>query len=114
MCRHRNDGVETVLVNSFGRAWSGDGFGGSFNRIRDRAGIFHVDRESGKVRRKHLHDLRGTFVSKLILEASRQGKPLTNQEIAEMGWSADQVDGLRCTYVDQGKIVVAIGERIRG
>jgi hypothetical protein len=62
--------------------------------------------------RKHLHDRRGTFVSKLILEASRQGKPLTNQEIAElMGWSPDQVDR---TYVDLGKIVVAIGERIQG
>ena len=31
-----------------------------------------------------------------------------------MGWSADQVDGIRRTYVDHGKIVVAIGERIRG
>jgi hypothetical protein len=65
--------------------------------------------------RKHLHDRRGTFVSKLILEASRQGKPLTNQEIAElMGWSPDQVDRIRRTYVDLGKIVVAIGERIQG
>jgi len=113
--RPRREGVDTVLVNSFGRAWSGDGFGGSFNRVRDEAAIFHVDRETGIIRRKHLHDLRGTYVSKLILEASRQGKPLTNQEIAElMGWSPDQVDGIRRTYVDQGKIVVAIGERIKG
>jgi integrase len=113
--RPRQPGVETVLVNSFGRAWTGDGFGGSFNRVRDAAGIAHIDAETGRIHRKHLHDLRGTFVSKLILEASQQGKPLTNQEIAElMGWSPDQVDGIRRTYVDQDKIVVAIGERIRG
>ena len=29
-------------------------------------------------------DLRGTFVAKLIVEAFTKGKPLTNQEIAEM------------------------------
>ena len=111
--RHRKAEVQTVLVNSYGRSWTGDGFGGSFNRIRDAAGIVHVDPETGQHRRKHLHDLRGTFVSKLILEASRQGKPLTNQEVAElMGWSPDQVDGIRRTYVDRGKIIVAIGERI--
>jgi integrase len=113
--RSRKPGVETVLVTSFGRPWSGDGFGGSFNRIRDAAGIVYTDPETGEVRRKHLHDLRGTFVSKLILEASRCGKPLTNQEVADlMGWSPDQVDGIRRTYVDQDKIVVAIGERIGG
>lgn len=54
-------------------------------------------------------------LSPLILEASRQGKPLKNQEIAElMGWSPDQVDRIRRTYVDQGEIVVAIGEQISG
>jgi integrase len=113
--RPRKADVETVLVNSCGRPWSGDGFGGSFNRIRDAAGIVHVDPETGEIRRKHLHDLRGTFASKLMLEASKQGKPLTNQEIADlMGWSPDQIDGIRRTYVDQDKIVVAIGERIGG
>lgn len=41
--RPRQPGIETVLVNSFGRVWTGDGFGGSFNRVRDEAGIVHVD-----------------------------------------------------------------------
>lgn len=41
--RFRQEGVDTVLVNSFGRPWSGDGFGGSFNRVRDEAAIVHVD-----------------------------------------------------------------------
>jgi hypothetical protein len=35
--RHRAEGVTTLLVNSYGRPWTGDGFGGSFNRIRDRS-----------------------------------------------------------------------------
>lgn len=104
--RPRQDGVETVLVNSRGRPWSGDGFGGSFNRVRDAAGIAH--REEGvpdKV--KHLHDVRGTFATRLILAG------LTNQEAADiMGWSPERVGNIRRVYVDGARIVVAIGERI--
>lgn len=58
--RYRAEGVDTVLVNSYGHPWTGDGFGGSFNRIRDAAAIKHRD-EDGTERLKHLHDLRGTF-----------------------------------------------------
>jgi hypothetical protein len=62
-----------------------------------------------------LHDLRGTFASKLILEASKRGKLLTNQEVADlMGWSPDQIDSIRRTYVDQSEIIVAIAEQIGG
>jgi integrase len=105
--RPRQDGVTTLLVNSRGRPWSGDGFGGSFNRIRDAAGIFHVDEETGERRAKHLHDVRGTFATRLILAG------LTDQEVAEiMGWSVDRVATIRRLYVDQAKVVVAIGARI--
>lgn len=105
--RPRAEGVETVLVNSFGQPWSGDGYGGSFNRIRDKAGIAHVDEETGEERRKHLHDLRGTFCTKLILAG------LTDQEAADvMGWSPERVGRIRRVYVDQSRVVVAIGERI--
>src|SRR5690606_16974873 len=58
--RHREAGVNTVHVNSFGRPWTAGGFGGSFDDIRRAAGIIHVD-EVGTKRPKHLHDLRGTF-----------------------------------------------------
>jgi integrase len=54
--RNRQQGVDTLLVNSFGRSWSADGFGGSFNRIRDAAGIVHTDPETGTTKAKHLHD----------------------------------------------------------
>ena len=111
--RPRKSGVNTVLVNSFGRSWSSDGFGGSFNRIRDEARISHVDPETGEERAKHLHDLRGTFCTKLLLAAQASGQPLTDSEVADlMGWSPEQVAGIRRTYVDQARVIVAIGQRI--
>lgn len=105
--RNRKEGVRTLLVNSHGKSWSGDGFGGSFNRIRDAADIVYVDPDTGERRNKHLHDVRGTFATRLILAG------LTDAEVAEvMGWSVEQVSGIRRTYVDQSRVVVAMGERI--
>ena len=107
--RKRADGVNTVLVNSFGKPWTGDGFGTSFNRVRDHARIVHVDQDTGVSKKKHVHDLRGTFCTKLILAG------LSNEEAAEiMGWSPQQVRGIRRSYVDQRHVSVAIGERLRG
>jgi integrase len=105
--RKRADGVDTVLVNSFGQPWTGEGYGGSFNRIRDAAGIFHTD-EDGKQRAKHLHDVRGTFCTMLIAEVE-----LTDAQVAPiMAWSVDRVAHIRKVYVDDSKVVVAIGKRI--
>lgn len=105
--RPRADGVNTVLVNSFGRPWSGDGFGGSFNRVRDAAGIVHRD-EEGADRLKHLHDVRGTFCTYLITECE-----LTDEEAGEvMAWSPKRVAAIRRVYVDGARVIVAIGERI--
>lgn len=105
--RTREEGVKTVLVNSFGRSWSGDGFGGSFNRIRDAAGIVHID-ESGKAIRKHLHDVRGTFCTMLLADCG-----LTDEEAAPiMAWSKEKVGRIRRVYVDDARVVVAIGQRI--
>jgi integrase len=106
--RPRNEGVETVLVNSRGEPWSGDGFGGSFNRIRDEAGIIHVDAETGESKSKHLHDIRGTFVTKLCLTTD-----LSDKEISDiMAWVPERIGNIRRVYVDQSSIVVAIGKRI--
>jgi len=106
--RKRRDGVETVLVNSYGDPWSGDGFGGSFNRVRDAAGIVQIDEDSGEKIKKHLHDVRGTFCTKLLTETD-----LSDREAADiMGWSPDRVATIRRVYVDQSKIVVALGERM--
>lgn len=105
--RYRAEGVTTLLVNSRGQPWSGDGFGGSFNRIRDAAGIVFVDPDTGEKKRKHLHDVRGTFATRLILAG------LTDTEVAEvMAWSVEKVSGIRRTYVDQSRTIVAIGQRI--
>lgn len=105
--RYRASGVNNVLVNSRGEPWSGDGFGGSFNRIRDAANIAHID-EDGNERPKHLHDVRGTFCTMLLTEWE-----LTDQEAADiMGWSPDRVAHIRKVYVDHTRVVVALGQRI--
>ena len=107
--RERHEGVNTVLVNSFGQAWSGNGFGASLNRVRDAANIRHIDTETGESKTKHLHDVRDTFCTKLILAN------LTDQEAASiMGWSPDQVACIRRVYVDQGRVIVATRRRFTG
>ncbi|RSU58055.1 tyrosine-type recombinase/integrase [Sphingobium yanoikuyae] len=109
--RFRKDGVDNVLVNSRGVAWSGMGYGTSFNRIRNLAKIVHIEEdENGKdvERPKHLHDVRGTFCTLLLSEWD-----LTDKEAAEiMGWSPERVSRIRKVYVDGSKVVVAIGRRI--
>lgn len=75
-------------MNSQGNPWTGDGFGGSFNRVGDEAGIVQEDG-----RKKHLHDVRGTFATNLIL-TNLILEGATDREIADvMAWSPDQVAG---------------------
>lgn len=105
--RPRADGVETVLVNSRGRSWSAASFGGMVSRIKDAAGIAHVDDE-GNSRPKHLHDLRGTFCTMLLTEWG-----LTDEQAADiMGWSETRVAHIRKVYVDHLRVVVALGQHI--
>ena len=106
--RPRKANVQTVLVNSYGASWTGDGFGGSFNRIRDAANIVHIDDETRAENKKHLHDVRGTFCTKLLTQTD-----LTDRQVADiMGWSAERVSGIRRVYVDQSRVVIAIGARM--
>lgn len=104
--RPRVPGVETLLVNSHGRAWSADALGKRFGEVARHAKIEHV--EAGEeARAKHLHDLRGTFVTHLC----RAG--LTDEEIANIvAWSPQNVSRIRRVYVDDAAVVVAIGRRI--
>lgn len=105
--RDRRPGVETVLVNSLGRSWTKDSVSGSFGRIRDAAGIAHVDPD-GTIRAKHLHDVRGTFATVLIIEGG-----LSNDDIARvMGWSPAHVANIRFVYVDRKREIVEMGKRI--
>ena len=107
--RVRGAGVETLLVNSFGRPWCPDSFGALFRRVRDHAGIVQpADPARGEPERaKHLHDLRGTFVTTLC----RAG--LTDDEIANVvAWSPQNVAEIRRTYVDDAATIVALSRRI--
>ncbi len=117
--RNRKAGVETVLVNSYGKSWTGDGLASSFHDARAKAnngqGIWHVERDplTGKEHRiaKRLHDFRGTFATKLM---TAPGKPLTDRDVASaMGWSEAQVGEIRKRYVDDRAIVVAMTNRLR-
>ena len=107
--RPRALGVETLLVNSYGRSWAPDALGKRFGQIRDHARIAHAgSAERGEPDRpKHLHDLRGTFVTALC----RAG--LTDDEIAGIvAWSPRNVAHIRRTYVDDAAVVVALSRRI--
>ena len=107
--RPRQAGVETLLVNSHGRSWSSDALSKRFGTIRDHAGIVHRgDPGQGEPdRAKHLHDLRGTFVTTLC----RAG--LTDSEVAGIvAWSPGSVARIRQTYVDDAAVVVALSRRI--
>jgi hypothetical protein len=106
----RAPGVRNLLVNSRGRAWTPGSLGAAFNEIRDEAVIVHPgNAELGELDRpKHLHDCRGTFVTKLC----RAG--LTDREIADIvAWSPANVATIRRTYVDDAQVVIALSERMR-
>lgn len=106
--RHRRPGVNTVLVNSYGDSWSGDGFGTSFNRVRDEADIVYHDTETATTSKKHLHDVRGTFCTKLLIDGQ-----LTDQQAAEiMGWSPERVGTIRRVYVPSTQLINEIGKRL--
>jgi hypothetical protein len=107
--RYRAEGVDHVLVDSLGRAWNPLSFSAQFNAARDKAGICEVGgrEQETETRKKHLHDVRGTFCTHLC----RTG--LTNEEIARiMAWAPDRVENIRRVYVDDAAIVVALAERI--
>lgn len=107
--RDRKDGVETVLVTSHGTPWTGNGLSGGFGSAVRNAGICHVDHD-GEKRWKHLHDIRGTFATRLM---TSPGLTVTDKEIASiMGWTPEQVSEIRTHYVDDAAIVVALGERL--
>jgi integrase len=107
--RKRKPGVETVLVTSHGTAWSGNGLSGAFGKAIRETDLHHVDGD-GEKRWKHLHDIRGTYATKLM---TAPGLNLTDKEIGNlMGWSPEQVAEIRAHYVDDAAIVVALGERL--
>jgi integrase len=86
----------TVLLNTRGRAWSGDGLENRIIKAKKAAGI-----------NKHLHDARGTFATRL------RHATFTSSEIADiMGWSAERVERILAHYVDRDEIVLRLAARL--
>lgn len=105
---HRASGVQTVLVDAKGKSWTPDRLTKAVAKVRDAVGFVHVDQETGQRRTKHLHDARGTYATRLMTSSD-----LTDHDLATiMGWSPEEVSRIRHHYVDQGAIIMAIGERI--
>jgi hypothetical protein len=104
--RPRKEGVDTLLVNSRGGPWTGGSLSQLVSRIARHAGLVH--REPGEPdRNKHLHDIRGTFITHLCR------RELTDDQIASVvAWSPQNVARIRRVYVDDAAVVVAIGRRI--
>lgn len=85
----------SVLKNSRGKAWTKSGFESVWQRAKPEA----FDR--------HVHDLRGTFCTMLIL------KGLNDEQVAMiMGWTAKRVAEIRARYVDEERVIVSLAERL--
>ena len=113
--RHRATNVETVLVGAKGNPVAPRTLTAEFIACRNKAnggsGIVHPPKMEGeKPKAKTLHDLRGTFATRLM---TLPGGGLADDQIASiMGWSPRDVAAIRCRYVDEAAIVVAIANRI--
>lgn len=88
-----------ILTSSDKKPWTGDGFGSSWWKTLQRAGLS----ASGL----HFHDFRGTAATKMFLAG------LTNREIAQvLGWSEDRVDRLLDRYVKRDEIMKGLVTRL--
>ncbi len=78
----------TVLTNGKGVPWTVDGFGSSFNKAKQRAGL--ADRDL------HFHDLRGTAATRFYVAG------VDARAIAEiMGWEEEHVGRIIRRYVSR-------------
>jgi integrase len=77
----------TILTNSKGRPWTGDGFGTMITKAKAKAGIGDE---------LHFHDLRGTAATRFYVAG------LSERVIAAiMGWTEDSVSRIIRKYVDR-------------
>lgn len=84
---------DTVLSNS---RWTALGLGSRFNDAKQASGI-----------EVNLHDLRGTFATRCMIAG------LNDAEIAGLlVWKTTHVAAIRVRYVDQARVVIAIGKRL--
>lgn len=113
--RHRNEGVTTLIVGSRGNPVTPGTLTVEFNRRRNAANagrgiVYPAQHADEHPRAKHLHDLRGTFATRLM---TLPGGSLTDAQIALiLGWTEHRIAAIRRRYVDETAIVVAIATRM--
>lgn len=84
-----------VLKNSRSAAWTESGLGSVFQKAKPKG----FDRR--------IHDLRGTFATRLILAG------LTDEEAALiMGWTAKRIAAIRARYVNEERVIISLAERL--
>jgi integrase len=84
----------TVLTNSNGTPWTGDGFGSMITKAKKKAGIGSE---------LHFHDLRGTAATTFYVAG------LSTRVIAEiLGWSETSVEGIIRRYVGRSAAMQAV------
>ncbi|WP_298686579.1 tyrosine-type recombinase/integrase [uncultured Sphingomonas sp.] len=107
--RARAPGVQTLLVTAKGVPWHLATLTREVSKIAAKAGLIHIlDEDTGEAKNKHLHDIRGTFVTRLMTTTD-----LTDEDIADiMGWSSRRVARIRKIYVSDHVRTVALGQRI--
>lgn len=84
-----------VLLNSRGKPWTPSGLESSWQKKQPKG----FDRT--------IHDLRGTFATKLILAG------LTDDQAAMiMGWRSNKVAQIRARYVNEERVIIDLAEQM--
>jgi integrase len=105
--RYRAPGVDNLLVKPDGTPWRDFQFENAFRHVRDVAGIYFIDEETGEREDLHVHDLRGTFATRLIAAG------LSDDELAlALGWSVRHASKISRVYVDDRTRIRAMGARL--
>lgn len=87
-------GRGVVLTNSMGKPWTVEGWKSAWARAQPK----DFDR--------HMHDLRGTFATRLMLSG------FSDTDIAMvMGWRAERIAAIRMRYIDRSRVARALAER---
>jgi len=91
--------ADTVLLNSRGLAWTGEGLRASMRKCMERAGM-----DQGEL---NFYDLRGTAATRL------KAVPLEDAEIAAiLGWTEARVKDIIKRYVDRSKLTRKMADKI--
>lgn len=89
-----------VMTTRAGKQWSKDGATGMWVKVCATA---------NPPIEKHLHDLRGTFATRVMIA----DPTMSDDQIGEiLGWEGSDIAKIRRRYVDRDKIALALVERI--